>query len=599
MENKNQFKVVAGIKGRFLYLSLAILFCCLSTIFSIFAVSDCQARASVYADSEKLISFQGGWLESAGEDSKTFKSFTSSNLNVYNAFINQQIKINVIVSDDLQNISIRADDGIIFSNGDAVLIDGHPLGNGFIDYAFNFRVESSGEYNLSIVGEKDDKFYFDTLIINAFDSIDTFSLIINDDFVTDNQTVEIEFLYNEKEEMQSNDVINLSIFDGTQNYKITSADYSSFSAVKSFSGKGIVLDTSLFEKGVKDVKINAKIAEKTAEMSFEVQDLDLPTNAIMQSSSITYLLSDEVGLFSFYLNKNSKPNLEVFDNDNVVSLGGLKKVESDKVDFDKFEIKLNLLNVTEYSNILFKIEGKDEAIFKVLGVRIISEVKSIKISELKKVYDNKAGVKIEAVVNGYDDYFSSIEWYVNDVKQEQSSCVFNFSPKGGTYSIYAQVGAVKSDVETFTVKYSKVNVFVWYIILAVCVVAMIVLYVTRKKKGKISMFGTLNENIDELLAGVRVLDNKYSIKGAKKLYRNMAIVKERLWHAYEENEEQLYKIANNSMQKAYKDMKKLTVRRDEADRKEIINRLIDELNKSNDSLLEYKRLCNMNENGGV
>ena len=113
------------------------------------------------------------------------------------------------------------------------------------------------------------------------------------------------------------------------------------------------------------------------------------------------------------------------------------------------------------------------------------------------------------------------------------------------------------------------------------------------------MFGTLNENIDELLASVRVLDNKYSVKSAKKLYRNMALVKERLWHAYEENEEQLYKIANNSMQKTYKDMKKLTVRRDEAERKEIIDSIIDELSKANDSLLEYKRLCNMNENGGI
>ena len=108
----------------------------------------------------------------------------------------------------------------------------------------------------------------------------------------------------------------------------------------------------------------------------------------------------------------------------------------------------------------------------------------------------------------------------------------------------------------------------------------------------------LNENIDELIAGVRVLDNKFSVKSAKKFYRNMTIVKERSWHAYEENEEELYKLANASMQIAYKKAKKLTGRLSEDKRKELINGIIDDLNKANDALLEYKRLCNMNENGG-
>lgn len=582
--------------------SLSVCFLCvfaliIAFIFSILHFSGNVESSKVYAQSEKLAYFECGWLADTGRDSKSFKSFTSSNLNVYNVFSNQQIKVIVKVNDKIEKAQLKADDGIVVDSGKE-LSDGTALADGFIEYLVVFKATNAGEYNLTLIGEYDSGIYFDSLIINAYNSIDNFSLLIEDDFITDNQNVAVELCYNEHSEMVANDLINFAISLGSEVYNVTREDFSSLSAIKAISNEKIVIDTALIDKSVKDIKITAKIAGKVAETTFSVQDLDLPTTAILSSATITYLLSDEIGLYSIYLNENSKPILEIVDNDNVVEFSGLKKVESDKAGYDKFVLSLNLLNITDYSNVLIKISGQSGVIYKVVGVRVIDKIKTIKLSEQKRVYDNKSGIYVGAIVNGYDDYASSVEWYVNDIKVNQTDSILNFVAKGGTYNVYAQIGDVKSETVSFTVKYSKGNVITWYIILAVCVVAMIVLYFTRKKKGKINMFGTLNENIDELIAGVRVLDNKFSVKGAKKFYRNMTIVKERLWHAYEENEEGLYKLANSSMQIAYKSAKKLTGRVSEDKRKELINGIIDELNKANDALLEYKRLCNMNENGG-
>lgn len=566
-------------------------------IFPILHFSGDAESAKVYAQSEKMAYFECGWLADTGRDSKSFKSFTSSNLNVYNVFSNQQIKVIVKVNDKIENAQLKADDGIVVDSGKE-LSGGTALADGFIEYLVAFKATNAGEYNLTLIGEFDGGIYFDSLIINAYNSIDNFSLLIEDDFITDNQNVAVELCYNEHNEMVANDLINFAFYFGDEVYNVTREDFSSLSAIKAINNEKIVIDTSLIDKNVKAIKITAKIADKVAETSFSVQDLDLPTTAILSSATITYLLSDEIGLYSIYLNENSKPILEIVDNDSVVELSGLKKVESDKAGYDKVVLSLNLLNITDYSNVLIKISGQSGIIYKVVGVRVIDKIKTIKLSEQKKVYDNKSGIYVGAIVNGYDDYASSVEWYVNDIKVSQTDSILNFVAKGGTYNVYAQIGDVKSETVSFTVKYSKGNVITWYIILAVCVVAMIVLYFTRKKKGKINMFGTLNENIDELLASVRVLDNKFSAKGAKKFYRNMTIVKERLWHAYEENEEELYKLANASMQIAYKSAKKLTGRVSEDKRKDLINGIIEELNKANDALLEYKRLCNMNENGG-
>ncbi|MGN1227981.1 MAG: hypothetical protein ACI4TX_05010 [Christensenellales bacterium] len=550
-----------------------------------------SAKNYVYAQSANICYFNSAVISGGSEFDKSFKDFTKAELNVYNVFIGQEIEMTVKAKNEVSNLQLKADKEIIYSDDTNAILNGSIEGEETL-YNKVIKSDVAGKYNITLIGELGGEVYFDSLTLNVFEDVNSFMVVKGDEYITDNQKVEFEFIYNGVNELLIDDVVSATFTKGVTSIKIDSNDFSGIGAVEDFSSAKLVLDTSLLDSSWLTFKIEFKVKDIVCSIDVEVLDLEKPTNAILSSNSATFNINDEVGIYYLYLNENSKPNINIIDNSNSIKLNKFYKVASDRQGYDKIVLEFGLNNAIDYTNVLFIIDGKDEDIYKSIGVFIVNQVKNIKINADNKVLASDEVLPIKAVVDGKDDYLSKVEWYINDIKIENEESVLNFSKAGGTYTIYAKIGDVQSNSLVFTVKYNSSNIIFWYVVLGVCIVAIIVLFLTRKKKGRINIFGTLTENIDELSSNMRILDNKFSKKLARKIFRDLALVKERCTMSFEENEEQLYGLASKELQKAYKSVRKLAFTNlKEEQRKTIIANVIKDLTNANDALLEYKRIC--------
>ncbi|MBQ8749474.1 MAG: hypothetical protein IJZ29_03290 [Clostridia bacterium] len=522
---------------------------------------------------------------------KSFKDFTKANLNVYNAFVGQEIVLTIGSVNGISNIELKADDEIIYLDNSNELTGGVVNGN-YTTYTKTIKCDSAGEYHITIIGDMGGHLYFDALNLYIYENVESIDIVAKESFISNDEEVEFEFMYNGASELVFDGNINLAISNEVESVEVTSDDFSACPAIISLDSEKLVLDTNLLNSEQTNYKIEVAVGEISTSLDFEVQNLTMPSNIILSANSATYLLSDDIVTYYIYLDKNCKPIISVVDNTNVVELNKYYKVESDRQDYDKVAIELKLNAVTDYTNVLILTESETDYIYKTIGVSVIDEVNSVKVDADKNLYDSNENINFNLIVNGKDDFASNVDWFVNDIQIDKNNADLSLSLEGGTYTIYASIGGVQSNSKTFTVKYSSGNMMFWYILLGVCVVAIIILLLTRKKKGNMSMFASITENIEELIKDINSLEKKYTNKLAVKFYKDITIIKERCWHEYEQNEEQLYGIADRHLQNAYKQMRKILMKKETVEeRQEMIALIKNELTSANDALLEYKRIC--------
>lgn len=521
---------------------------------------------------------------------KSFKDFCQDNFNQYHVFTNQKVELEICFNEHLTDAEIKADSGIVFEDG-ADLGSGVNQGNQIV-YKKILTASDAGTYNINVIAKDGTNLHFDSLILVVMDELENLTIVPSDRHITFNQEVEFSFIYNNCKEMIYPSTIGATLTAKDSSVQINSDNYSACPAVQSFTNSSLVLDTSKLEKNYSNFNLNIKVKDIEVELAVSVKDLCEVDNVVLNSNSATFNSKDDFSTYYVYITKNSKPILHIFDESGTIELNDYYKVESDKESFDKLAIVLKVNNVIDFTNVLFEFSNSTGNIYKSLGVCVIDEIQKIELKAKSGVIDYGENVEIVAVVNGKDDYVSNIDWYINDVKKETTGNVYNFSQNGGTYTIYAKIGDVQSGKVICTVKYGLSKMIFWYGVLLLSIIGIVIFMITIKRHGNMSPFGTLYENIEEIIQDVKELKLKYTGKLSRKVFRNLAILKERCYKEWESNEEHLYAQASKALQIAYKSARRLIMKKlNHTQKIEVLDKILEELNVANDALLEFKRVC--------
>ena len=546
---------------------------------------------SVFADETNYCYFNTAFSDDDGIDGKTFCDFTKSSANNYTAFEEQVVNLTIVAKTSVTGLHLEADSEVLFVDNSALLENGVAEDDCYV-YSKQIKCNSVGKFNITVIGKVGAKIYFDRLTLNVTQAVESLKIVPNDNFITTNQDVEFAFVYNNIPQLYYGGEITVKFRNKTETIEVSSADYSTFSAVKSLNANELVLDTSKLSADWYNFELTAVVNGESAICDVNIQEYTKPKNVVLYAPSATYNLKDGTANLYFYIDKGAKPSLELIDYSESVGLTKVEKIKSDREDFDKIALTLDLIKLIDNTNILLIVDGENGDIYRSFGVSIIREITSVEISTNKTIFKNKEKVVFKASVNGRDDYASKVNWFVKDVEVSDTSSEYNLISNGGTFNVYAVVDGVKSESLTVIVKYSGTKQLVWYIILGVSIIGIIIMVLTRKKRAEFDIYKSLSENISDLSAEVKLLEQKFTRKKCMKLLRSLTIVKERCWQDYLENGEQLYKIASTNLDKATKIIKKITFSKNKKENiQNSLNKAIEHLDTASDALLEYKRIC--------
>jgi len=487
---------------------------------------------------------------------ESLKEFSGNNKEYY-LFIRETLEITVDVNSSLTSELI-----ISFNEEwDANIINSSQIYNSEI-IRYTYIIENSANFIGNVVANFNVGDYYDAITLHYVDTITSIALDINQIVPMAGDEIIFDVIINGETELKTSDFeFAWQITNDNLNFRTNGNDGNELTDFI-FNNNQTIFNTSENEELTDFIityTLNYNSKNYNCSFDFNLNEKIDVTSIHLLKQSVNLISSDENAYINVYINSGAKPNFDILDTLNAITLNNITKITSDKADFDEYTLNVGVDDSSSHS-ILIRVKINDEEdaqnLFVSCYINIINSVESITIYSDDNTYASNEPFSVYAKINGLDDVNTKILWKIDDelLNYETSEITLSYS-EGQTLNFQASVMNLTSDIYSIEITHTTWDIIIWLIILIISIGAMILIYILDKNKVHKTNEALLDSCQEIIDVWAKFKDNKTRAFNKKTLIQ-VGYLKEKSFFELDDSPDTLYENAYEEIYKAYNILKK-------------------------------------------